>query len=107
LLKFIDSWTTDVKDREAFHKDQRPTGAGQSEASGSSYWLAALPPCAQTFPWQGRLAGIYTANARQWHNHSLIINGCAISNRARHINSLGRSQGVDSPATAKRANSGN
>ncbi len=37
-------YTTNVKDREVFHKDQRPAGAGQGEASGSSYWLAALPP---------------------------------------------------------------
>ncbi len=40
--------TTNAKDREVFHKDQRPTGAGQGEASGSSHWVAALPPCAST-----------------------------------------------------------
>ena len=29
----------------SIHKDQRPTGADQRQSSGSSYWLAALPPC--------------------------------------------------------------
>ena len=37
--------TTNLKDREVFHKDPQPSGAGHFSSSGSSYWLAALPPC--------------------------------------------------------------
>ena len=37
--------TTNLKHREVFHKVQRPTGAGSCRRCGSTYWLAALPPC--------------------------------------------------------------
>jgi len=38
--------TTNAEDREVPHNDQRPTEASLCSSSGSSYWLAALPPCA-------------------------------------------------------------
>ena len=37
-------YTTNVKDREVLHKDQRPTGADRGQPSGSSNRPAALPP---------------------------------------------------------------
>jgi hypothetical protein len=37
--------TANLKDCELLHKDSRPTGAGHCRPSGSSCWLAALPPC--------------------------------------------------------------
>jgi len=37
--------TTNLIDREVFHKVQRPTGAGSRQWCGSTHWLAALPPC--------------------------------------------------------------
>jgi hypothetical protein len=44
------------KDRELFHEVQRPTGADWSQPSGSSYWLAALPPCVHLWFYSGFFA---------------------------------------------------
>jgi len=40
--------TTNPKDREVSHDGLRPTGADLWPSSGSSHWLAALPPCDKT-----------------------------------------------------------
>jgi sugar lactone lactonase YvrE len=55
--------TTNLKDRELLHKDSRPTGAGHRRPSGSSYWLAALPPCVCTLAIVALLAGVATAES--------------------------------------------
>ncbi|MHB8901237.1 MAG: alpha-N-acetylglucosaminidase TIM-barrel domain-containing protein [Thermoguttaceae bacterium] len=39
---------TNLKDREVLHKDPRPAGADHLNSSGSSRWLAALPPYVDT-----------------------------------------------------------
>ncbi len=40
-----DDCVANGNDREFLNEGQRPTGAGQSQSSGSSHRLAALPPC--------------------------------------------------------------
>ncbi len=50
--------STDLKDREPFHKLQRATGAGSYDGAGAPRGLAALTPCAACVVRGGLLASI-------------------------------------------------
>ncbi|MHB8898582.1 MAG: beta-propeller domain-containing protein [Thermoguttaceae bacterium] len=86
-------YTANLKDGEVFHEDPRPTGADHFGPSGSSLWLAALPPdqmqelavSVSNYPWaQARLDWQAQAGQRFY----LKVSGTAAEVNLRIVNAV-------------------